>query len=244
MLNDTNTPEYNINIQQHIYRNSLNDSALFQNPKDSDYITNNDLHKMYNNRYDGYPPMNGLGHNPFVNGNLQGYTTNTYNEQVPHVSLNQHNVNGTNDIRFSDGFIPPNTMCDQNNFSGHNSISCGSPQNDPMYMQPGYGPPAPLGNNFQPNYRMNGNYNPMYPYKNGDGGYYTRTADRYPGNRYQHCTNKAFIVKSSGDNRKIQDRKMTDRKNFSKLKKGGIDINIETSAGGRQGITLDLNIDV
>lgn len=197
---------------------------------------------MYTQRCNEYPPMNGFGYNHESSANPGGYVANTNNRDVSNFTLQQHNMHGGNDLRFADGSVPYG-FYDQSNFSGINSAVCGAVQNDPRFRSPGSMMPMAHPNNYPMNNRMNDNYGHM-PIPQRGAGYGRKFGTAYNHECNYNAGGMVPLMKSKMNGNVQDNKKNVERKNISKLKKGGIDINIETSSGRRQGITVDLNIDI
>lgn len=198
--------------------------------------------------------MNGMAYKNMLTSNNDGYYTKTNHNQMPNPALQQQNVHGRNDLHFPEG-SPPYGFYDQSNFAGINSLMCG-PLDAPnirmiqrgqpskesyrneypgSYGMPGPGmyQPTPPNRMYQPNMNMDMNMNkayeqPMYTHE-------TACMQDMAGQKNRGVGNGSVSGK---------DKKDLNRKNMSKLKKGMIDINIETSSSNRQGVTIDLNIGV
>lgn len=241
--NIINNQPNNINICHKIplidseYFNEFSDIFLPHNSKKS-------YNNMYSQRYNEYPPMNGVGYyNNNVNGNKD--LSNMYNRNVSDFNLQQQNVHGENELSFTNG----NTYgCfDQSNFTGKNTFVCGGNQNNPNYMPReniNYGYP-PYNQPMNPNNNMGMNYPMSYiPQKKNNQNL------NLPYNHQMNCNNNNFALApvSPQKNRDCSNgrvhKKEIRRKNASKVKRGNIDINIETATSGGQGLTLDVNIDL
>lgn len=206
---------------------------------------------MYTPGYNDYPPMNVVGYNQHVNGHPGGYTANTNNKDVSSFTLQQHNMHGGNDLKFAEGCVPYG-FYDQSNFTGVNSAVCGPGALN--YKQPqvhSQSQPQPIAN-YPMNYGMN-NALPIVPYQPRGNELMKRMETNYnhecnydQGNGISGLSRPKYISGSGfrRDQRKNIDRRHMERSNVSRLRKGNIDINIETTSNGNQGITLDLNIDV
>ncbi|ANQ10013.1 Uncharacterized protein PCOAH_00041830 [Plasmodium coatneyi] len=203
--------------------------------------------KMNNNRYGEYSPMNGFGYNHHNAMNPNGFCTNTHNRELPNLTMQQHNMHGRNNLMFEDGNIPYG-LYGQSNYTGTNSLMYGSatPSHDPKMM-------------YRRNHETNEPLYNNYPMGNGMG-YNTPFVPPqayYPGMRrnltkegYTHGCHYMNNASNNGALSKYPSESVSDkcpkkescRRNLSKVKKGDIDINIETSSSSRKGVIIDLNI--
>ncbi|EAA16438.1 hypothetical protein [Plasmodium yoelii yoelii] len=202
---------------------------------------------MNDPRYNDYPPMNGFGYNHHNTSNENGFYTNTYNKELANLTMQQHNMHGRNNLMFEDGNIPYG-LYDQSNYTGTNSVMCGNGvANEPkmMYRRNEMNSPP-----YYHNYPMNNGmgYNePIVPPMQ----YNPNMRKNMMRNGYSHECNymnsrpNYQIPKNNMDMTSERNYKKDNcRKNISKIKKGDIDINIETSSSSKKGVIIDLNIGV
>lgn len=205
--------------------------------------------KMNNHRYGEYSPMNGFGYTHHNDMNANGFCTNTYNRDLANLTMQQHNMHGRNNLMFEDGNIPYG-LYGQSNYTGTNSLMCGgsAPLNDPKMMyrrnhetkEPFYNP-YPMGSGM--GYNM-----PFLPPQ----AYYPGMKRNLAKDGYTHGCHYMNNASNNGAISKYPSESVADncpkkesyRKNQSKVKKGDIDINIETSSSTRKGVIIDLNIGV
>ncbi|CRG95112.1 conserved Plasmodium protein, unknown function [Plasmodium gallinaceum] len=230
-----------IEIHQHIPSLNSENFAKFNSTNKTETLDKKE-ENMCDPRYNEYPPMNGFGYNHHNTTNGNGFYANTFNKELANLTMQQHNMHGRNNLMFEDGNVPYG-LYDQSNFAGTNSLMCGNiPLNEPKMMyrrngmneQPynnymmanglGYNYPA-YGQQFNPN--MKGNMM--------NGGYMHEC-------HYSNNANSAISKSACGSIIDKDHKKEACRKNISKVKKGDIDINIETSSSNRKGVTIDLNI--
>ncbi|KMZ91282.1 hypothetical protein PVMG_00156 [Plasmodium vivax Mauritania I] len=205
--------------------------------------------KMNNHRYGEYSPMNGFGYNHHNSMNANGFCTNTHNREMANLTMQQHNMHGRNNLMFEDGNIPYG-LYGQANYTGTNSLMCGGtpPAYDPKMM-------------YRRNHETNEPFYNHYPVASGMGynvpvlppqPYYPSMKRNLTKEGYTHGYHYMNNASSHGALPKYPSDSVTDkypkkescRKNVSKVKKGDIDINIETSSSGRKGVIIDLNIGV
>ncbi|KJP86886.1 hypothetical protein AK88_03499 [Plasmodium fragile] len=204
---------------------------------------------MNNHRYGEYSPMNGFGYNHHNTMNPNGFCTNTYNRELPNLTMQQHNMHGRNNLMFEDGNIPYG-LYGQSNYTGTNSLTYGggTPSHDPKMMyrrnhetnEPFYNH-SPMGSGM-------GYNTPFLPPQ----AYYPSMKRNLTKEGYTHGYHYMNNANNNGALTKYPSESVADkgskkescRKNLSKVKKGDIDINIETSSSGRKGVIIDLNIGV
>ncbi|SOV81333.1 conserved Plasmodium protein, unknown function [Plasmodium sp. gorilla clade G3] len=249
------------NIEIHQYIPSLT-STVF----DLLYVNSNKIEKniypQENNRkmsqfqkYNEYMPMNGfrsIYHNNNMN-NGNGYYTNTFNKQHSNLYTHQNNMYGRNNLMFDEGSIPYG-MYDQSNITGTNTMTCGKTIPCDQRMMYRYNTMEGVGpcHHIHPmiNTRMNYNTPLSLPqYNTNTRNYLTHEGypEQYDYHRNIYNRNKRVLKQSydsdNMDNEKIHKKEIS-RKNISKIKKGDIDINIETSSSDKRGVVIDLNIGV
>ncbi|SOV24444.1 conserved Plasmodium protein, unknown function [Plasmodium sp. DRC-Itaito] len=250
------------NIEIHQYIPSLT-STIF----DLLYVNSNKIEKniypqkkknkkmSHSNKYNEYIPMNGfrsIYHNNNMN-NTNGYYTNTFNKHHSNLYTHQNNMYGRNNLMFDEDSIPYG-IYDQSNITGTNTMTCG--KNIPcdqrmMYRYNTMEGVGPCHNIFPMiNTRMNYNTPLSLPQYNPNTRSYLMH-EAYPQQYdYQnniHGRNKRVLKQSYDvDNMENEQthKKEINRKNISKIKKGDIDINIETSSSDKRGVVIDLNIGV
>ncbi|SBT40437.1 conserved Plasmodium protein, unknown function [Plasmodium ovale wallikeri] len=207
----------------------------------------NEHSTMNDPRYNNYPPMNEFGYNHHNVNNGNGFCTNTYNRELANLTMQQHNMHGRNNLMFEEGNIP-HGLYDQSNYTGTNSLMCGNVAlNEPKMMYRTYERNDP-SYNYSPmtngmGYNTPGvmtplQYNPNMGRNAIKGGYAHEC--HYRNNARNNTVSKPSFDIANDKNHK----KDTCRKNVSKVKKGDIDINIETSSSNRRGVVIDLNIGV
>ncbi|CRH01685.1 conserved Plasmodium protein, unknown function [Plasmodium relictum] len=233
----------NIEIYHHIP--SLNSESLtkFKSINQTEILDKKE-EKMCDPRYNEYPPMNGFGYNHHNTSNGNGFYANTYNKEPANLTMQQHNMHGRNNLMFEDGNVPYG-LYDQSNFSGTNSLMCGNvPPNEPkiMYRRNGMNEQPynnyPMTNGMEYNYPVYGQqFNPNIRRNTMNGGYMHEC-------HYANNANSAISKSACSSIIDKDHKKEMCRKNISKVKKGDIDINIETSSSNRKGVTIDLNIGV
>ncbi|GAB67662.1 hypothetical protein PCYB_122290 [Plasmodium cynomolgi strain B] len=206
--------------------------------------------KMDKQRYGEYSPMNGFGYNHNNVMDANGFCTNTYNRELANLTMQQHNMHGRNNLMFEDGNIPYG-LYGQSNYTGTNSLMCGgtAPSHDPKMM-------------YRRNHETNEPFYNHYPMGSGMGynmpflppqAYYPNMKRNLTKEGYTHgchymnnnASNNGALPKYPSES--VSDncpKKESYRKNLSKVKKGDIDINIETSSSSRKGVIIDLNIGV
>ncbi|GAW82168.1 hypothetical protein, conserved [Plasmodium gonderi] len=233
-LNSDNIPEFDH------HNNRTKKSEKF--PKEQD--------KMNNHRYGYYPPRNGYGYNHHNISNANGYYTNTYNRELPNLTMQQHNMHGRNNLMFEDGNVPYG-LYGQSNYTGTNNLMFGgnafSNDRKTMYRRNEEMNNEPFYNNYPMASEMGYNM-PILPAQQ----YYPNMKRNLMkegyvhGHHYANSTNNTGISPkpSSEDVIDKSRKKESCRKNISKVRKGDIDINIETSSSNRKGVIIDLNIGV
>eukprot|EP00366_Plasmodium_knowlesi_P002451 XP_002259948.1 hypothetical protein, conserved in Plasmodium species [Plasmodium knowlesi strain H] len=203
--------------------------------------------KMNNNRYGEYSPMDGFGYNHRNSMDANGFSTNTYNRELPNLTMQQHNMHGRNNLMFEDGNIPYG-LYGQSNYTGTNSLTYGgvNPSHDPKAM-------------YRRNHETNEPFYNNYPMGSGMGyntpflppqAYYPNMKRNLTKEGYTHGCHYMNNPSNNGALSKYPSESVADkspkkescRKNLSKVKKGDIDINIETSSSSRKGVIIDLNI--
>ncbi|VWU52747.1 conserved protein, unknown function [Hepatocystis sp. ex Piliocolobus tephrosceles] len=219
--------EKNIQIHQHIPSISSEIENYLYSNNQKTKSSHNIPEKM---NYSGY--NNHLSHM-----NRYGYNYNHNNENMYNTDLflKQHNLHGKNNLMFENGNIPYG-LYDQSNFTGNNSLICGnnvSPYEHPAHMYNKvetndmlyYNNPMMYGNGMsykhpmmpRPscNLHMHKNMiNPNYLYET-----------RYMNSTYKNVEPQKFEKK----------KETSHRRNTSKVRKGDIDINVETGSSNRKG---------
>ncbi|ETW47441.1 hypothetical protein PFMALIP_04521 [Plasmodium falciparum MaliPS096_E11] len=217
---------------------------------------NNNKNMSHSQKFNEYIPMNGfrsIYHNNNMN-NGNGYYTNTFNKQNSNLYTHQNNMYGRNNLMFDEDSIPYG-MYDQSNITGTNTMTCGKniPCDERMMYR--YNTMEGVGpcHNIHPmiNTRMNYSTPLSLPQYNPNIRNYL-THEGYPPQYYDYNSNlysrNKRVLKQSYDADNIDNeknhKKELSRKNISKIKKGDIDINIETSSSDKRGVVIDLNIGV
>ncbi|CAC9699023.1 conserved Plasmodium protein, unknown function [Plasmodium sp. DRC-Itaito] len=249
------------NIEIHQYIPSLTSTIfdlLYANPNKIEkniYAQENNKKMSQSQKYNEYIPMNGfrsIYHNNNMN-NGNGYYTNTFNKHHSNLYTHQNNMYGRNNLMFDEDSIPYG-MYDQSNITGTNTMTCGKNIPCDQRMMYRYNTLEGVGpfHNIHPmiNARMNYNTPLSLPQYNPNTRNYL-TYEGYPPQYDYHSNiysrNKRVLKQSydadNMDNEKIHKKEIS-RKNISKIKKGDIDINIETSSSDKRGVVIDLNIGV